>query len=72
MTQCIVYKLGDGVAVINPAEGVLVNDLIGLVPTGVPYLIMNISSLPPTREDRDAWTADFSNPDGFGPVQEEL
>jgi hypothetical protein len=36
------------------------------VPTGVPYLIIDSSELPADREFRDAWEADFSNPDGYG------
>jgi len=36
------------------------------VPTGVPFLIIDSSELPADREFRDAWQADFSNPDGYG------
>lgn len=36
------------------------------VPTGVPYLVIDSSELPVDREFRDAWQADFSNPDGYG------
>jgi hypothetical protein len=36
------------------------------VPTGVPYLIIDSSEIPADREFRDAWQADFSNPDGYG------
>lgn len=36
------------------------------VPTGVPYLIIDSSELPTDTEFRDAWQADFSNPDGYG------
>lgn len=36
------------------------------VPTGVPYLIIDSSELPADKEFRDAWEADFSNPDGYG------
>ena len=36
------------------------------VPTGVPYLIIDSSELPADREFRDAWQADFTNPDGYG------
>jgi hypothetical protein len=36
------------------------------VPAGVPYLIVNASDLPEDRTYRDAWTADFSQPDGIG------
>lgn len=36
------------------------------VPTGVPYLILDSSEIPTDREFRNAWEADFSNPDGYG------
>ena len=36
------------------------------VPTGVPYLVVDSSDLPEDRSFRDAWSADFSNPDGYG------
>lgn len=36
------------------------------VPTGVPYRIVDSSELPADREFRDAWEADFTNPDGYG------
>jgi len=35
-------------------------------PTGVPYRIIDSSELPADREFRDAWEADFTNPDGYG------
>lgn len=36
------------------------------VPAGVPFLIVNPSDIPADRTFRNAWSADFSNPDGFG------
>jgi len=36
------------------------------VPTGVPYLVIDSSDLPADRSFRDAWSADFSNPTGYG------
>lgn len=36
------------------------------IPIGVPYLVIDSSDLPEDREFRDAWTADFDNPDGYG------
>lgn len=36
------------------------------VPTGVPYRIVDSSELPADREFRNAWEADFTNPDGYG------
>lgn len=36
------------------------------VPAGVPYLIIDATELPQDRDFRDAWSADFTNPDGYG------
>jgi hypothetical protein len=36
------------------------------VPYGVPYKIIQNSDIPQDRQFRDAWSLDFSNPDGFG------
>jgi hypothetical protein len=36
------------------------------VPAGLPYLIVTDADLPADRSQRDAWTADFSNPHGHG------
>ena len=66
----IIYKTDEGgVAVIIPAPEcpLLIEEIAKKdVPTGVPYLIIDSSELPADREFRDAWEADFSNPDGYG------
>jgi len=66
----IIYKTDEGgVAVIIPAPecSLLIEEIAKKdVPTGVPYLIIDSSELPADREFRDAWQADFSNPDGYG------
>lgn len=36
------------------------------VPAGTPYKIISASDLPTNQEFRNAWTADMSNPDGYG------
>ena len=37
------------------------------VPTGVPFRYLDTEVTPlPDREFRDAWTANFDNPDGYG------
>ena len=36
------------------------------VPTGVPYLVVDSGDIPEDRTFRDAWSADFSNPTGYG------
>ena len=36
------------------------------IPTGVPYLVVDSGDIPEDRTFRDAWSADFSNPTGYG------
>ena len=36
------------------------------VPAGTPYLIVEDDVIPSDRSFRNAWEADFSNPDGYG------
>ncbi len=36
------------------------------VPLNIPYRIIDIIELPTDRIFRNAWEADFSNPDGYG------
>jgi hypothetical protein len=36
------------------------------VPPGTPYLFVTKDQLPADHEYFNAWTADFSNPDGYG------
>ena len=36
------------------------------LPVGVPYLLVDSSEIPEDPTYRDAWTADFSSPDGYG------
>lgn len=56
-----------GVAVVIPT-GELPVEIVARkdVPKGVPYLFVNDEDIPEDRTFRDAWTADFSNPDGYG------
>lgn len=65
----IIYPNGDGVSVIVPSpnwpgaiEALAAKD----VPSGAPYRIVNDTDIPTDRTERDLWTADFSNPDGYG------
>jgi hypothetical protein len=59
----------DGIAVLIPApeceltlEEIAAKD----VPSGLPYLIVDVADIPADRTFRAAWEADFSNPHGFG------
>ena len=67
MDQKIIFPNETGISLITPTgELSLEETALKDVPTGVPYLIIDSSQLPADREFRDAWEADFSNPDGYG------
>lgn len=61
----IIYPTADGIAVIIPTGELPLEDVAKKdVPAGVPYKIT--PSIPPDRDFRGAWEADFSEPDGYG------
>jgi len=56
-----------GVSVILPAGELPIADVAQKdVPAGTPYLIVEDDVIPSDRSFRNAWEADFSNPDGYG------
>lgn len=56
-----------GVAVIIPTGELSIEDVAQKdVPAGTPYLIVTADDVPSDRTFRNAWEADFSNPDGHG------
>jgi hypothetical protein len=70
MNQRIIYKTDDGgVAIIIPAPecGLTIEEIAAKdVPEGKPYKIVDVADIPTDRTFRDAWEADFTNPDGVG------
>lgn len=68
MNARIVFPTNDGIAIIIPADcGLSVNEIARKdVPAGTPYVIVDASDIPEDRTYREAWTADFSEPDGYG------
>lgn len=50
-----------GVAVVVPAPGVDQAEALRAVPTGNPYLVVSVDTIPTDRTFRDAWTADFTD-----------
>jgi len=68
--QAIIYpNTQGGIAVILPAPGcgIPLQEIARKdVPLGVVFRIIDASAIPTDRTYRDAWTADFSNPDGAG------
>jgi hypothetical protein len=56
-----------GVSVIVPTGELSIEDVCQKdVPAGTPYLIVEDDVIPSDRSFRNAWEADFSNPDGHG------
>ena len=66
--QAIIYPNETTVSFIRPLSDALSIQEIARkdVPFGVPYRIIDAALIPEDRTYRDAWTADFSNPDGTG------
>lgn len=72
----IIYPNDDGgVAVVIPSpntkytvEQIALKD----VPAGKPYKIIEDTEIPTDRTFREAWEADFSEPEGFGLGSEEF
>jgi hypothetical protein len=67
MDRIIYPNAEGGIALITPT-GVLAIEEVARkdVPSGVPYRFVNSSDLPEDHTFFNAWTADFSNPDGYG------
>jgi hypothetical protein len=61
-TYRIIYPNDDdGVAVVIPAPGIEQTEALKAVPTGKPYLVLDVNDMPTDRTFRDAWTADFTD-----------
>ena len=68
MSQVIIAPYGETIAIVYPTSETLTVDEVAkaALPVGVPYLIVDSSEIPEDPTYRDAWTADFSSPDGYG------
>jgi len=56
-----------GITVVIPTGELPLEDVAQKdVPAGTPYIIINRDDMPGDLTFRDAWEADFSNPDGYG------
>jgi hypothetical protein len=65
--QRIIFPSGDGVAVLIPVATMPIEEIARKdVPAGVPYRIIDAADIPTDRSQRALWTADFSEPDGYG------
>jgi hypothetical protein len=66
--KIIIYPNNNGgVAILAPTNELPFEEVCRKdVPAGLPYLIATVDVLPTDVGFRDAWEADFSNPDGYG------
>lgn len=70
MEKRVIYPNNNGgISILIPAMacGLTIEQIAQKdVPYGVPYLIVEADVIPSDRTYRNAWTADFSLPDGHG------
>ena len=67
MNQRIIYPTDDGVAILIPTGEIEIAEVARKdVPAGVVYKIVDVADIPSDRTFRNAWEADFTNPDGVG------
>jgi hypothetical protein len=67
MNQRIIFQTPEGIAVVIPTGELAIEEVARKdVPAGVPYKIVDKSIIPTELDFRNAWEADFSNPDGYG------
>ena len=67
MTKILYQNENGGICVIIPTGELPIEDVCQKdVPAGTPYLIVEDDVIPSDRTFRNAWEADFSNPDGYG------
>lgn len=66
----IIFPNGNGITVFTPSSDygdISIEQLaVKITPNGVPFLIVDASDIPTDRSQRGQWTADFSNPHGYG------
>jgi hypothetical protein len=67
MAKILFQNSKGGLSVIHPSNKFPIEDVAQKdVPAGTPYLIVEDDVIPSDRSFRNAWEADFSNPDGYG------
>ena len=67
MKRIIYQNESGGVSVIIPTGELSIEEVAAKdVPAGTPYLVVEDDVIPSDRSFRNAWEADFSNPDGYG------
>lgn len=67
MNRIIYPNNNNTISVVIPAQDSDISIVVKKdVPNGVPYKIVSVDDIPSDRTFRNAWTVDFSNPDGYG------
>ena len=67
MSKILYPNSEGGISVLHPTGDLPFEDVCQKdVPAGTPYLIVEDDVIPSDRSFRNAWEADFSNPDGYG------
>jgi hypothetical protein len=67
MKRIIYQNESGGVSVIIPTGELSIEEVAAKdVPAGTPYLVVEDDAIPSDRSFRNAWEAEFSNPDGYG------
>ena len=69
----IIYPNNSTISIITPSANInlSIQDIAKkYVPKNLPYKIITTEDLPSDRTFRNAWIADFSNPDGLGEFEE--
>jgi hypothetical protein len=68
MNQRIIYPIETGIAIIIPTGELPIEEVAKKdVPAGIPFIYAQApEDLPEDRDFRNAWEADFSEPDGYG------
>lgn len=51
----------DGISIIIPAPGITQERMLKDVPSGKPYLVVDVADIPADRTFRNAWQADFTD-----------
>lgn len=62
---CAAFEANGRTHIIYSDDSHLVEVTRNYAPRGVPFIVMNTTDLP-TRETRDSWSFDYSNPAGIG------
>ena len=65
--RLIIYPFENGISVLNPTGDIPFEEVCRKdVPAGAPYLVVTADAIPSGSLFREAWEADFSNPNGYG------